>query len=299
MESSVVPVLAAKPSAVRYLACLRLREVLVLQGSPLVGALFALASPAPEHLAPLALLLAASVCLVAHVFVLNDWANVTADVSDPTKAAWVFTARGIARREMAVIATVLLITSLLLFARIGPATLALALGIAAVSALYSLPVFDWKGRPLLSSLAHLTGGILHFLLGYSVAHAVDRRGLLSAGFFAAIFAAGHLIQELRDFSGDERNGIRTNAVVFGRRRTFAASLALFTIAQAMLLALSLTGTLPRPLAALVLLYPLQLWWSFQAFAGGLTYAGICRLQARYRALYAVIGLAMVAAFWLD
>jgi hypothetical protein len=30
----------------------------------------------------------------------------------------------------------------------------------------------------------------------------------------------------------------------------------------------------------------------------LTYASIRRLQARYRALYAIIGLAMVAALWL-
>ena len=88
-------------------------------------------------------------------------------------------------------------------------------------------------------------------------------------------------------------------MIFGPRRTFAASLVLFTLAHALLLVLALRGILPRPLAALAVLYPVQLHWSLTALAEGLTFAGIGRLQARYRALYAVIGLAMVAALWLS
>jgi hypothetical protein len=91
------------------------------------------------------------------------------------------------------------------------------------------------------------------------------------------------------------NAIRTNAVAFGQRRTFAASLILFTLAQLLLLLLSLQAILPRPLAALVLLFPLQLHWSLQTLREGLTYTNVSRLQTRYRVLYAVIGLAMVAA----
>jgi len=191
--------------------------------------------------------------------------------------------------------SLLLALSLLLFSRLGPSTLCLALAIAALSALYSLPRFNWKGRPLLSSAAHLAGGVLHFLLGYSLGNAIDRRGLATATFFALTFAAGHLTQEIRDHQGDVLNAIRTNAVAFGQRRTFAASLVFFTLAHALLLLLSLQGILPRPLAALVVLYPIHLRWSLETLAEGLTYAGIRRLQARYRALYAIVGLAMVAA----
>ena len=185
--------------------------------------------------------------------------------------------------------------SLLLFSRLGPMTLGLALAIAALSALYSLPRFDWKGRPLLNSASHLAGGALHFLLGYCVVSAIDSRGLATAMFFGLTFAAGHLTQEVRDYQGDVLNGIGTNAVIFGRRRTFAASVALFTLAYAVLLLLALQGIIPRPLAALVALYPLHLRWSLEALREGLTYAGIHRLQTRYRLLYALIGLAMVAA----
>jgi 4-hydroxybenzoate polyprenyltransferase len=232
---------------------------------------------------------------VAHIFMLNDWSGLTTDLADPNKAASVFTARGVGRKEIGGLAAVLLAVSLLLFSRLGPVTLGLSLAIAALSALYSLPRFNWKGRPLLSSAAHLAGGALHFLLGYSLGSAIDRRGLATATFFALTFAAGHLIQEIRDHQSDALNAIRTNAVNFGRRRAFAASLALFTLSQALLFLLALQGTLPRPLAALVVLYPVHLRWSLKTLAEGLTYASIRRLQARYRVLYAIVGLVMVAA----
>ena len=299
MRTSVISVSTAKAAAARYLSCLRLREILVLQGSPLLGAAFAIRHPAAADVRPLAILTVANVCLVAHIFMRNDWSGLTTDLADPNKAARVFTERGVGRKEIGGLAAGLLALSLLLFSRLGPGTLWLSLAIAALSALYSLPRFDWKGRPLLSSAAHLVGGALHFLLGYSLGNTIDRRGLAIATFFALTFAAGHLTQEVRDHQGDVLNAIRTNAVIFGPRRAFAASLALFTLAHALLLLLALQGTLPRPLAALVALYPIHLSWSLETLAAGLTYASIGRLQARYRALYAIIGLAMVAALLCD
>src|SRR3954467_2424145 len=295
--SSVIPISAAKAAAVRYLSCLRPQEILVLQGSPLLGAAFAIRHPAAETVGPLAILIVANVCLMAHIFMLNDWSGLTSDLIDPNKAASVFTARGVGRKEIGGLTACLLDLSLLLFSRLGPSTFCLSLAIATLSALYSLPRFNWKGRPLLSSAAHLAGGALHFLLGYSLGHAIDRRGLATATFFALTFAAGHLIQEVRDHQGDALNAIRTNAVIFGQRRAFAASLALFTLAHALLLLLALRGILPRPLAALVVLYPVHLRWSLKTLAEGLTYASIRRLQARYRTLYAVVGLVMVTALW--
>jgi 4-hydroxybenzoate polyprenyltransferase len=292
------PIASSTNAAARYVSCLRLQEILVLQGSPMLGAACALRQPAAEYMWPLAILVAANLCLVAHIFVVNDWSNFSADLTDSNKAADVFTARGVDPKEMGGLAAALLGVSLVLFGRFGPATLSIAVGIATLSGLYSLPPFSWKGRPLLNSAAHVAGGALHFLLGYSLGHVIDRRGLLIATFFAVTFAAGHLTQELRDYDGDVRNGIRTNAVIFGKRRTFAASLALFTLSHALLLVLNLQGMLPRVLAVLVVLCPIHLRWSIQALREGLMFASICRLQARYRTLYAVIGLAVIAALWM-
>lgn len=270
----------------------------MLQGTPILGALFALTGHGLGELGMLVPLTLGNLSLVAHVFVVNDWANVSADRRDPARAPRVFTARGVTPGEMAVLATVLLLVSLAVFASVGRGPFVFGISVAALSAVYSLPVFDWKGRPVLSSTAHLAGGILHFLLGYSVAGSIDTRGLAVALFFGLTFTAGHLSQELRDHGADTRNGIRTNAVRFGPQRVLFASLTLFALAQAVLIALAIGDVIPRILAASGLLFPLHVRWSLQALADGLTPASVRRLQARYRILHAGIGLAMVAALWL-
>ena len=291
MPTSVLPVSPTKaPAAARYLSCLRPQEILVLQGSPLLGAAFAIRDVGAKHVTALAILVIANMCLVAHIFLINDWSNLTSDLADPHKSARVFTARGVGRGELGVLAIGLLGLSLILFSILNPLTLVLSLAIAVLSALYSLSPFNWKGRPLLNTVAHLVGGAVHFLLGYSIWNPIDASALTIATFFAVSFAAGHLTQEIRDYDGDVLNGIGTNAVMFGPRRTFIASFALFTLAHALLFALALQGIVPRPLAALVFLYPIYVRWSLEALADGLTYTSIHRLQTRYRALYAVIGL---------
>jgi 4-hydroxybenzoate polyprenyltransferase len=295
-NTTASPVSAAKASALRYLSCLRPQDILVLQGPPLLGAGLAIGAPPAEEVVPLVLLMVANVFLVSHIFMLNDWSGLTTDFADPNKTARVFTARGVRRRNVGVLTVGLLVVSLLLFSGVGALVLSVAVAIATLSALYSLPRFNWKGRPLVNSLAHFTGGSLHFLLGYSISGTIDGRALAVATFFALIFTAGHLNQEVRDHQGDSMNGIRTNAVVFGQRRAFAASLVLFTLAQCLLLLLSLRGILPRVLATLVVLFPLQLHWSLQSLREGLTYRSVYRLQTRYRVLYAVVGLVMVIGF---
>jgi len=295
-NSSFMPIPQARISAIRFFSSLRPQDILVLQGSPLLGAAFALRNPI-AHLVPLAILVVGNVLLVSHIFMLNDWSGLTADAADPNKSTRVFTARGISQREIAAMTAGLLIASLLLFSRLGVMTLALAIGIAILSALYSLPRFNWKGRPLFNSAAHLAGGILHFLLGYSLGRVIDRRGVAIATFFALVFVAGHLMQEIRDHDGDAINSIRTNAVVFGPRRTFTAGLVVFALAHVILFTLALTGILPRALMALVALFALQLHWSLTALRDGLTYASMSRLQTRYRVLYALIGMAIVASLY--
>jgi 4-hydroxybenzoate polyprenyltransferase len=279
----------------RYLSRIRLHDILVLQGPPLFGAAFALMRFHASDVVPLVTLLAGNLFLMTHVFMVNDWAGLESDLADPNKASAVFTARGIATRELAMIGAALFLVSLVLFSFLGETTAAIAVGIAALSGLYSLPPFHLRGRPLLNSATHLCGGILHFLLGYSIAHAIDARGVTIALYFALIFVAGHLTQEVRDHAGDAISGIGTNAVTFGARRTFVASILLFASAHAIFLFLAYRSMIPRPLAATVVLFALQLYWSFATMRDGLTYATVSRLQSRYRVLYAIIGLCIVAA----
>lgn len=281
------------------LASIRWQDVMALQGPPLLGAMYALSARSVGSVASLAILVVANACLVAHVFVLNDWSDSALDASNPHKATGAFAARGVRPSEMIGLAAALLGASTVLFARLGAIPLGLSLAIVGASGLYSLPAGGWKGKPLLGTAAHLIGGTLHFLLGASLAGVIDPGTVAAATFCALTFAAGHVTQEVRDHESDARSGIRTNAVVFGPRRAFCGGVALFTLAQALLLFLALRGTYPRPVALLVLLHPLHLRWSLAALREGLTHASVQRLQVRYRLTYAVIGLAITAALFLD
>ena len=282
----------------RYLSCIRYREILVLQGSPLFGAAFAMGEVSAGRLGALLVFAAASVLLVAHIFVLNDWAGVDADLNDANKVAAVFATKGISRKAILRLWIALLALSIALFSLLGARPLAIAMAIAAISFLYSRPWSPAKGVPVLGSTLHLGGGILHFLLGFSLFRAIDGRGMALALFFGLAFTAGHLNQEVRDFDGDVRNEIKTNAVTFGKTPTFIAGLVVFTLAYAQLIALAAGGIIAGWLAGLALFYLLHLYWSLKMIAAGLSFESVRRFQARYRAIYAVIGAAMLAALLL-
>jgi 4-hydroxybenzoate polyprenyltransferase len=278
----------------RLLSCIRLGEVLVLQGSPLLGALFATGHLTMARSAAIAVLAAGSTFLIAHVFVLNDWSGLTYDVRDPNRRKGTFTIKGIDRNGIGYLSLALLVAALLLLGTFGSSTLIIAVAIAGLSAMYSFPNVHLKGVPVLSSLLHFAGGLLDFLLGYSIFTAPDWRGIQIGSFFALVFVAGHLTHETRDSDSDRVNDIRTNAVTFGKMGSFIGGLILFTLADILLVVLALLSIVPRPLAFVLLIFPLHVYWSLTAIQSGLTFASIQRLQARYRALYAGMGLWMVA-----
>jgi 4-hydroxybenzoate polyprenyltransferase len=267
--------------------------VLVLQGSPLLGALFGSGGHDWVALGRIAPLLIGSVALTAHVFVFNDWAGRICDVNDPRRGTRVFGQRGISSRQVASLAVALLVAAMLLLAIVGAPAVLFGGAIAALSLVYSGSTSWGKGKPIVASLLHLTGGIFHFLLGYSVNHAVDVAGVSIGIFFGLVFAAGHLNQEVRDYDVDLRNEIRTNAVVIGRRRAFIYSLLVFTAAYGLLVALVSLGILAWPLIWATILWPWHVACSVQALQRGLGFEAAIWMQRRYRLQFALLGLAML------
>jgi len=280
---------------IRVLSCVRFGEVCVLQGAPLIGAMFSIGTLSLHGALVLLAVVAGSLSLVGHVFVLNDWAGIHGDLRDPARASRTFIAKGVSRTELGYLAIVLLGLALSLFWLVGVAPFVVAVLIAGTSALYSAPAFHMKGLPVLGSALHLAGGVLHFLLGYAAFSAIDERGIVIGCFFALVFTAGHLTHEARGHEGDCLNGIRTNAVVFGKTRSFVAGLVLFTAAYALLAILAFLGIVPHVLLLAAMLYPLHLWMSLRALDAGLTSESLHRLQRSYRLLYSVIGIAMIMA----
>lgn len=279
----------------RLLACIRLDEVLVLQGTPLLGALFAIGPVSAAAWPGLLALAVASCCLVAHVYLFNDWSGASTDLHDPNRAGRVFIARGISSSSVGALCIAVLIPGVALLIPFGPTPMLLALMLVALSALYSAPGTAMKGVPLASSALHLVGGLVHFLIGYSLFRALDMRGVAIGAYFALTFVAGHLTHEARDCTADARSGIRTNAVHFGPARNFLAGFMLFTLADALLLILALSGFVPRIVLFAAATYPLHLWWTWQTWKAGLGFANIRGLQMRYRMLYAIIGIGMALA----
>lgn len=282
-----------------YLSCIRYPDVLVLQGSPLLGVAFAIGDLTVEKARAVTVFAAASFLLVAHIWSFNDWAGLTADLNDPNKSEHVFSTRGVSSRGLLLFSLGLLVASLALFAFAPHRTLLIAVTIAALGILYSHPALNAKSVPILCSLPHLLGGLFHFLLGYSLFDPLDRRGVLIGFFFALTFTAGHLNQEVRDYEGDRVNGLRTNAVFFGKGRTFLVGLVLFTLAYTNLAWLAYRGLIPATLGILPLgLYPIHLVLSVRALQRGLSFDSVAQLQRGYRMLYAVIGLGMVTVLVL-
>jgi len=279
----------------RHFASTRALEVLALQASPILGSFLGVSSLERSVVIRLGLLLLGSLALTAHVFVFNDWAGHSSDISDPRRATLVFAQRGISSRQVAWVATALLIFANVAFAAVGGPAILLGAAIAALSLLYSCSPSFGKSTPIVASINHLLGGALHFLLGYTLFRPLEARGLVISLFFGLVFAGGHLNQEVRDYEGDLLNGIRTSAVVFGCRRTFLASLFIFTAAYATLAGLAALGILPRLLLWSTLLWPLHVAWSLRALQRGLGFETALWMQRRYRLLFAFIGLAMLAS----
>lgn len=285
--------------ALHLLSCVRMSEVIVLQGSPLLGLIFAMGTLTASRCMTIALLTTGSILLTAHIFVLNDWSGISGDLRDPNRRDCAFSCKGIGRDTVAILSLALLAAGLLLLSCFGLPTLAIALSIVILSALYSFPRVHLKGVPVLNSVLHFLGGLLHFLLGYSAFVAPDWRGVQIGSFFALVFVAGHLTHETRDSESDSLNEIRTNAVAFGKRRSFLGGLALFTVADVLLVFLALRDVVPRPLAVLAFMIPLHVYWSLEAIRSSLTFASVQRLRLRYRMLYAGAGLWIVTAVLLE
>lgn len=279
---------------VRHFTSTRALEVMALQASPVLGVFLGGYRVERDGVVAPLLLALGSGALTAHIFVFNDWANYESDLRDPLRAPQVFSRHGITRREVASTATVLLVLALVALGAVGRTALAFSTAIAALGFLYSGSPVLGKNTPVASSLNHLVGGTLHFLLGYTLAHSMDASGAGIGLFFGLVFAAGHLNQEVRDYDGDRINGIRTNAVAFGRRRAFLASLFTFTAAHALLTALAALSVLPPLLLLSPLAWLLHLAWSLHALRRGLDFETAQWMQRRYRALFALIGLVMLA-----
>jgi 4-hydroxybenzoate polyprenyltransferase len=275
-----------------HLYGIRFGEVIVMQGPPLMGAVWSVAKPQHAMISSLVIFMSASFLLVAHIWALNDWSDYTEDRIASRRRS---TARSseTTRADLLRLSIGSLAASLAFFGFLPWKTLIIAGAIAALGVIYSFPGIRAKGLPGLSSLAHFIGGILHFLLGYSLFGDLDRRAFLISLFFALVFTAGHATQEVQDYESDLASGVRTNAVAFGKRAVFLAAFTCFAIAF-LYLGFAVTGIVPARLGFSALLFPLQAAWTFDVLHSGLAREKLVWLRSRYRMAFGLIGLNIIS-----
>ena len=134
------------------------------------------------------------------------------------------------RRSFIATLAVSLLLSFVLFFLIKPVLAAFSAVSFLLWCLYSFPKKGFKYRPLLGTLIHFIGQIIHFLMGYAVLAPVDGKSAAASVYFALLFSAGHINHELIDHDADEKSGIKTGAVCFGVSAWEKGSFALFTLA---------------------------------------------------------------------
>jgi len=230
---------------------------------------------------------------MAHVFCFNDWSGRQLDHCDPNKRESSLLSRGFSGQEILVVTVSLGIASCLLLGMISLRLLGFAFLIIVMGIIYSFPVARFQGKriPLLSTVLHVGGVLLTFLIGYGLIHRMDQRGVLIGVYFAMLISAGHLVQEVQDCQGDRLNQIRTHTIVFGQRTMFVVAFTMFSLSFAYLYWLARGGWVLPSLKYLVLLYPALVGLFWQADRAGLTFGAVRRLRSRYRMLFAVVAVA--------
>jgi 4-hydroxybenzoate polyprenyltransferase len=184
--------------------------------------------------------------------------------------------------------------SLVAFSFLSPTLVLIAFLILLLGVAYSFPFLGLKGKgiPLLSSVQHVAGTMLTFMLGYALFSPIDTRALLIGGYFALIITAGHLVQEVQDYQGDLTAGISTNAVRFGQRWMFGVAFGLFTLSFAYLYGLASGGLIPSALRYLAAFYPVFCLLAWRTYRAGFSPENVRRFRSQYRRLFALIVLVM-------
>lgn len=280
------------PALFRALRVVRHLEVLLFSGAPLLGVAFA-GGLRTGNVPDVVTFLVANGLLFAHIFAFNDWGNVAKDLQDPRRSGRTFVRHGLSPGSMLALTLALGTGALALLLWLSLSCFLLGVVMVVLSALYSHPRLDHRSWPIMSSLNHFTGGVVQFLLGYAVVRPVDSAAVLMGIYFAIVLIAGHLVQELRDLDGDRLTGVSTNAVRFGRRRTFLISSFLFALSYAYLASLAHIQVAPAAWLSFGWVAPLHFWFSWRTWRTPLRTPDLQRYQIVYRSVFVVIGAAML------
>ncbi len=215
----------------KTLRIFRLIDAAIFTAIPALGIFLAMQHVQIQHIDYLKLLLYifAVYLLAMHVFLINDWADYYHDKNDVDKIRHQGFSKGSSVRTLLILAICTGFFSLALLLYFSAEAFLTGIALFMLSLLYSTSSFYLHGKavPVLSSLLHLSGGLLAFILGY-LFYGQYYSGILFVGLMFGVFlSAGHLFQEIQDAQGDKANKIPTIANTLGKRVSAMLGLGLF------------------------------------------------------------------------
>jgi 4-hydroxybenzoate polyprenyltransferase len=236
-----------KPSLISFFAWgIRYDNIVFFLGFPLLGALFALPGFGAADLKTLAVFGILCVLFLAQSFMFNDWGDARQNPEEPQyrKRHALKHPELIGLNEMLVVCAAMTVVSVAGIFRLSVRSGEMMLAAAAISFIYSHPWFALKKRPGIPELAHILFAGSLFLSGWLVFSELSRESLLLALFFGLVLSAGDLINQVEDFEKELALGLRTSAVVFGKRQIYRLAVWVFWLSALGLLGIALTGLAP-------------------------------------------------------
>lgn len=279
----------------RIVSRIRVRDAIIFHSPTVIGMALQIPGAEGTHLLRAALLATGSFLIMAHIFALNDWGDMSLDYQNQDKRSRSLVELGITSKQILGLALVLAVLGLGAVALVSAALLPIAGMMILLGVAYSFPIagLKAKGLPIVSSALHFAGTLLTYLLGSAAFAPVDYPAVLVGSYFGILIVAGHLAQEVQDYTEDRRAGIRTNAVQFGKPIAFWLSFGLFGLSFVVLTWLSATGVVPSIAGFSSILFPLYAYWAVQAMRAGLPSSLVRQLRNRYRILFAAVALMLL------
>ena len=197
------------------------------------------------NLFSLSLYLLAIYLLAIHVFLFNDWSDFERDLKDQNKISKHLHFKSLKYLGFASVFSGIFPLCIFLFFSYKSFVIAGVLLI--LSILYSS---NWlfkhgKNTPGYSSLLHITGGTLSFVLGYIYNGGFEKFILITGLTFGFFLTGGHLFQEIQDIEGDKINNLLTTAIVLGKKKSFFLGLSSLGIGHLLLYFLMIQNYLPN------------------------------------------------------
>ena len=225
---------------------IRYDNIFFFLGFPVIGALFTMPDFSFPSLVRLVLFAFFNALFLAQIFLFNDWGDAVNNPDEPGYRSrhGLKHPEVISLRQAAVICAALSAISLAgVFVLSAWAGLMLAVNIG-ISVVYSHPRSTLKKYPVLPELAHVILASLLFLSGWKLFDALRAPALLISLFFGLVLAASDIMNQVADFDREIAVGLRTSAIVFGKRPAYRFSLWMFFLTALSLLLAAVFGAVP-------------------------------------------------------